>query len=121
MAQLTVHNYIVRELLYKFIRCILPIRVANNIGVFVPAYTACVKFRVDTINHRSLAQWNIFIHHNSGFLSMNPEEGLNISLYLQNTLNISLDSGKAVGSWPKCWREPADQFHSPRQAEKAAR
>ena len=25
MAQLTVHNYIVRELLYKFIRCILPI------------------------------------------------------------------------------------------------
>ena len=90
MAQLTVHNYIVRELLYKFIRCILPIRVANNIGVFVPAYTACVKFRVDTINHRSLAQWNIFIHHNSGFLSMNPEEGLNISLYLQNTLIFRL-------------------------------
>ena len=64
----------------------------------------------------TITSW-IFVYDTS----LNPEEGLNISLYLQNTLNISLDSGKAVGSWPKCWREPADQFHSPRQAEKAAR
>ena len=53
-------------------RTIVPYFVPYNIGVFVPAYTAWVNFRVGTINHRSLAQWvlNIFIHHNT---SLNPE------------------------------------------------